>query len=170
MVKRKRRPYTPPPQGDPGPDTAAQRQGAVILEVIEGGQKWRRKRRDHILDIMARGTRRRPAMISRRQAAAGMELVDRFEATMTAPSPAWTRIFVDSSPRPGDVSVADLEAKARLAELTVLIPRHCKAVTYAICRDNHSIRPGFTNSPDRAQIWLKRLREALDILADHLRL
>ena len=50
MAKHRRKPYLPP-SGDTGPDTAAQRAGAVYLTDVEAnGQQYLRKRREHILD------------------------------------------------------------------------------------------------------------------------
>ena len=74
MAKRKRKPYLRP-SGDTGPDTAAQRAGAVYpIDVEINGQQFVRKRREHILVKMMRPNRRRPPMISARQCAAGLKL------------------------------------------------------------------------------------------------
>lgn len=171
MAKRKRKPPSLPPHGDIGPDTKAQWDGAKLLPRREpNGQAFRRKDRRHIVEIMAEGNRRRPAILSRRQSAAGMALVDLYDATRRSSSPPWTRVVVDSSPRPDDATVNQLQAQWELAHAVKAIPRHCLWIVQAVCRDNQSLRPGITSNVDRAKSYQPILREGLDALAEYFRL
>ena len=168
MPRRKRKTPSLPPYGDTGPDTEAQRAGTRIIRRTEAnGQVLQRRDRRHIIEIMAQGTRRRPAMISARQSASGMKLVDTYEATELSGSPAWTKVQVDSTPRPDDATISKIHAQWELAQARKAIPRQCLAVVQAVCRDNVSIRPGLTKSPSRAKELLAVLREGLDAAAGY---
>ena len=162
-MKRKRKPYVPPIQGDTGPDTPAQRTGAVLVKETENGVTTQYLRRDHMVTQMLKG-----GHLTARQAAAGIELADRWDDTMRSPDPSWTRIFVDSSPKPGDVNVAQLEAKARWQELSAHIPREARGVTVCVCCYNLAIRPHFTSNTRMVPILRHRLQNALDRVADHM--
>lgn len=152
-------------QGDIGPDTAAQRHGAQIVEFNLGGSRIRRKRRNHLLDRMQRrGT------LNSRQVVAGIELLDRWEATWLSPPPAWTRDHVDSSPRPGDVNVAGLEAKRRYIELSQWIEREWRWLVQAVILHEKPIRPALTKSDDAAMAYRAALRRQLNRLATALRI
>jgi hypothetical protein len=165
MAKRKRKPYQPPVQGDTGPDTAAQRAGSVLVEISSGGGIIRRKRHDHVLTTMLRQGHIQP-----RHAAAGLELFSRWEDTWRSPDLAWTRVYVDASPRPGDVSIASLEAKARWVELSRVIKRECRAVVMAVCCHRMSIYPDFTKNSRRIPEYRKMLTKTLDDIAKILRM
>ncbi len=170
MAKHRKRVATPP-QGDPGPDTAAQREGAVILAVQEGGGAvFLRKRRDNHLLRMATGNGKRSAILTMRQAEAGMKLEEAWNATETSPGPAWTRVYVDCTPRPGDVSTHKLEAVGVYANLRMAIPRDCRKVVEAVCCAGLSIKPGLTNDTRRAGTLKYQLRRGLDILARELKI
>ncbi len=170
MAKKRKR-VTLLPQGDTGPDTPAQRAGAVILEVQEGGGAvFRRKRHDNHLIKMATGNGKRAAIITMRQAAAGMKLEEAWNATERSPGPAWTRVFVDCTPRPGDVDTAKLEAAGAYADLRMVIPRDCRRVVEAVCCAGYSIKPGLTNDTRRAGTLKYQLRRGLDILARELKI
>ncbi len=166
--KRKRQPYLPP-SGDTGPDTAAQRAGAVYITDVEAnGQQFLRKRHEHILDKMARGNRRRSAMISDRQCAAGLKLHARYCETMRSPPSAFTRPYVDCAPNPAMVVLHQCEAVERLARLTRHIPRGMESIVFAVCCEGRSIRPGVTRDALEADSLCAQLQVALDILGNEL--
>ncbi len=170
-MARRRKPAPLPQQGDTGPDTAAQRAGAVILNITEGGGAvFRRKRRDDHLILMATGNGKRTAIITMRQAEAGIKLEEAWNATETSPGPAWTRVYVDCTPRPGDVNTHKLEASRVYADLRMVIPRDCRNVVEAVCCAGYSIKPGLTNDTRRAGTLKYQLRRGLDILARELRI
>lgn len=165
--RQKRREPSLPPVGDVGPDTAAQRNGTVIVRESEpNGTRYQRKRRDHMLTRMyGKGS------VNKRQLAAGLELHDRYEQTMRSPELAWARgVYVDSTPKPGDISTAQLEAKARWTALSRHIPRDCRAIVMAVCIHETPIRPGFTRAVERARKYASDLRRALDAVANEMRI
>ncbi len=165
----KRRQPSLPPSGDTGPDTAAQRAGAVFITDIEiNGQQFVRKRREHILDKMARGNRKRPAMISARQCASGLELNKRYCETMRSPPSAFTRPYVDCAPNAALVVLHQCEAIERYERLTRHIPRGMGKIVFAVCCEGRSIRPGVTRDKMRANRLCAQLRAALDILGNEL--
>ncbi len=169
MVKR-RQPSLPP-QGDTGPDTPSQRAGAVILNVTEGGGAvFRRKRRDGHLLKMTRPNGDGKSIITMRQAEAGMKLEEAWNATERSPGPAWTRVYVDCSPRPGDVNTNKLEASRAYEDLRMVIPRDCRKVVEAVCCAGYSIKPGLTNDSRRAGTLKYQLRRGLGILARELKI
>ncbi len=168
MAKRKHQP-TLPPSGDTGPDTPAQRAGAAYITDIEiNGQQFLRKRREHILDKMARGNRKRSAMISARQCASGLELNKRYCETMRSPPSAFIRPYVDCAPNPALVVLHQLEAVERLVRLTRHIPHGMEPIVFAVCCEGRSIRPGVTRDRMRADSLCAQLQVALDILGNEL--
>ena len=154
-----------PTQGDIGPDTPAQRRGAQIIELPVGGGKVQRKRRSHLLDRM-----HRRGDLTRRQVAAGIEYLNRWEATWRTPPPAWTRDHVDKSPRPGDVSVASLEAKGHFLELSQWVERDARWIVNAVVLQEAPIRPTLTDNYEKGERIKARLREQLNRLAAALRM
>ena len=162
---------TMPKQGDIGPDTQAQRADAVILEVQDGGGPvFCRKRRDNHLIKMATPNGKRGAIINMRQAAAGIKLEELWNKTELSPGPAWTRVYVDATPRPGDVDTNKLEASRAYSDLRMLIPRDCRHVVEAVCCAGYSIRNGLTRDPRRASTLTYRLRRGLGVLARALKI
>jgi len=173
MKKRAAKRAELPPYGDTGPQTEAQLAGAEVVEWIEkNGQRTRSKHRKHILEIMARprqaGRRAIPARITPIQLAAGLALVNAFEATQKSPDLAWTRIYVDSTPRPGDAVVIQIDAQSTVVAITRCIPRECWPVVNHVCRWGLAIKPGLTKNSARADEHLMQLRRALDIVAKRL--
>ena len=168
MAKRKRQPALPP-SGDTGPDTAAQRAGAVYpIDTEVNGQQFLRKRREHILDKMMRSNRKRPAMISARQCAAGLKLHERYLGTMRGPPSAFTRPYVDCAPNPAMVVLHQCEAVERYERLTSHIPRGMGKIVFAVCCEGRSIRPGVTRDKMEADSLCAQLQVALDVLGNEL--
>ena len=165
MAKRRSKPYCPPVQGDIGPDTPAQRAGSVIVERNTGGGVIRYKRYDHVLTTMLRQGHIQP-----HHAAAGIELSKRWDNTWRSADLAWTRVYVDASPRPGDVNIRSLEAKARWTELSRVIRRECRAVVMAVCCHRMSIYPDFTKNSRRIAEYRHMLTTTLDDIAKILRM
>ena len=162
---------TMPKQGDTGPDTPAQRAGAVVLEVQDGGGPvFCRKRRDNHLIKMATPNGKRCAIITMRQAAAGIKLEEAWNNTELSPGPAWTRVYVDCTPRPGDVDTNKLEASRAYSDLRMLIPKDCRHVVEAVCCAGYSIKPGLTNDTRRSATLKYRLRRGLGVLARELKI
>lgn len=168
---KRARKITMPKQGDTGPDTLAQRVGAVILETQEGGGAvFLRKRQDNHLLKMATPNGKRGAIINMRQAAAGMRLEELWNKTEFSPGPAWTRVYVDCTPKPGDVDTSKLEASGAYSDLRMVIPKDCRHVVEAVCCAGWSIRPGLTNDWRRATTLTYQLRRGLGVLARELKI
>ena len=163
MAKRKREP-TLPPQGDTGPDTAAQRAGTVILVVTEdSGTVFRRKRRDHALEIMADSGR-----ISDRQCAAGLELHELWCKTeMTGDAP-FTKAYVDNSPNPSAVVAAQIERVTKFTALSKHIPAALRGPVEHVAIKGRLLRSGYSLDSKDASMHCAQLQVALDILANHL--
>ena len=166
MAKRRRKPYTPPPQGDTGPDTAAQRRGAIIINFREdNGTVYRRKRRDHALEIYLRAGK-----LSARQAAAGMELLERHCMTELSAESAFSRIHVDSSPDPARVALVQAQRLTAFAELSKHIPRGCRGPVEHVCIRGRVLSDGYSRDEKDESSHLAILAVALDILANVLRI
>jgi hypothetical protein len=160
-----------PVQGDVGPQTISQMINAVIVDHAEdNGAKSRRKVRENHLIKMTRPNGSGKAILTLRQAAAGIKLEEAWNSTQRSPGPAWTRVYVDSTPRPGDVDTKKLEASAEYAALRILIPRDCRKVVEAVCCAGYSVtRLGHGN--DRRIGALKiQLQRGLDILGREMKI
>jgi len=156
--RKKRQKDVTLPYGDIGPNTAAQMAGAmVIIDEEKNGAKIQRKRRMHVLEHMK--ARRQ---ISDLQCAAGLELHKRFCKTELSGESAFSRVFVDSSPRPGEVSLRQAERVTHLAALSKHIPSAMRPVV-----DQVVIRGDKISGPN-ADSDKALLREALDLLANKL--
>lgn len=162
-MARKKRKATLPPSGDIGPDTEAQRDGAIYPVDTKTGA--RRKFREHVLDRLARRRGNKRALITKRQCAAGLALLEKYERTMLSPPPAWTRDFVDASPIPGDVNVARLVAQTRFERIHDVVPMPSRPVVFQVVCEGRSIRPGITTSALEAAMLIGLLREGLEAVA-----
>ena len=170
---KKKRPVTLPPHGDIGPDTPAQRAGAVYLvDVLPSGQKIQRKRRLHALEIMAasehQNGKRKKAEISARQCAAGLRLHDLWCLTeMTGDAP-FTKVYVDTSPNPSAVVAAQIERVAAFTALSRHIPTVLRGPVEHVAIKSRQLRDGYSRDGKDASEHCAQLQAALDILADHL--
>ena len=164
MPRRKRKPHALPPQGDIGPDTPAQRAGAVILNVIEdSGAVFRRKRKDHPLEVMVVAGK-----ISARQCAAGLKLHEAYCRTEMGPDSAFTRDFVDTSPNPSAVALAQTESITRFIAIFRHVPPAMKPVVWHVAINGKPLRAGFSRSGKEASGHCAQLQVALDLVANHL--
>ncbi len=162
--RNKRKPPLLPPQGDVGPNTAAQRKGAVILRVTEdSGAVFRRKRRDHALEIMAKSGK-----LSERQCAAGLKLHALYCATEMGPDAAFTRVYVDTSPNPAAVALAQTEKITRFIALFRHVPQALKGPVWHVAIKGHQLRAGYSRDGKDASMHQAQLQVALDILANFL--
>lgn len=173
--RRRRKIYTPLAQGDTGPMTAAQMEGAVLLSIREdNGAEFRRKRRDHALEIMAStkclNGKPKQAEISTRQRDAGLRLHALHCVTEMSPDASFTRVYVDASPNPGAVALAQAERLAKFIELSRHIPRGMSGVVWHVAIRSRQLRDGFSRDGRDAQTHCAQLQVALDILANHLSL
>lgn len=167
MAKAKRkRPYRPPVQGDIGPDTKAQRKGAVVTYFREdNGLEYRRRRRDHALEIM-----RSAATISARQCAAGLKLHELWCITeMTGDAP-FTKVYVDTSPNPAAVAVAQAERLAAFVALSKHIPAALRGPVDHVAIKGRQLRDGYSRDSKDASSHAAQLQVGLDILANELRM
>ena len=165
MSRRKyKRSVTLPPQGDIGPDTKAQRAGSVVLNVTaDSGTVFRRKRRDHALEIMAS-----TGKISDRQCAAGLRLHDLWCLTeMTGDAP-FTKVYVDSSLNPSAVVTAQIERVAAFTALSKHIPAALRGPVEHVAIKGRLLRSGYSRDSKDASMHCAQLQVALDILANHL--
>lgn len=157
---KKREAQAPLPQGDTGPETPAQMHNADIVPMHKGN--WYFKRRLHPLDRMARPYgKRRDADITARERNAGIEVVNLHEATERSGGPAWNKVYVDSSPKPGDIDVKRLEAETKLRRMWAEVPREARPIVNHVIVHRGMIRREFTNDPQRQEYWLGQLRSVL---------
>lgn len=157
----------PPPQGEWGPDTTAQMHNADIVPMHKGN--WYFKRRLHPLDILAKpyGRRKHPD-ITASERNAGMAVVDLAEATQCGGGPPWNKVYVDASPKPGDIDVKRLDAEGKLKWIRSVVPREALPVVNHVVFHEGLIWQEFTTDPKRARYWLDQLRSVLQRWADML--
>lgn len=142
---------------------------AEVIPLFVRGGDWLFKRRLHPLDILAKPyKRRRYAAISARQRNAGIEVVNLHEATQRGSGPPWNKVYVDTSPKPGDIDVYRLQAEARLKRMMALVPREALPIINHVVFRRGLIWGDFTTDPKREQYWLWHLRGVLDLWADNL--
>ena len=98
-------------------ETPAQNAGTVV-EIItsDRGTRSKRRYRLHILERMGR-----MRLLSRRQVTAGLAVHDAWCRTQLSP-PAVRELFVDTTPRPDDIAVAQVEAMQAYADIMALVP------------------------------------------------
>ena len=164
MAKYRGKKTTLPPQGDIGPNTPAQRKGAVILNVTEdSGAVFRRKRRDHALEIMAASGK-----LSERQCAAGLRLHTLWCRTeMTGDAP-FTKAYVDTSPNPSAVVAAQIERVAAFIAVARHIPAALRGPVEHVALKGKLLRDGYSRDGKDASMHQVQLQVALDILANFL--
>lgn len=164
MAKRRRQPSAPPPQGDIGPDAPAQRAGATITVHREAnGADFRRKRREHPLEVMLAGGR-----ISQRQCIAGLRLHSLWCLTELSGECAFSRVKVDTSSRADDSTVAQLEHIARYVALAKHVPRALKGpVEHVAIRGRH-LRDGYSRNGMDAASHAAMMMVALDLVANEM--
>ncbi len=163
---KKKKPSVLPPSGDTGPDTEAQRLGAEY--PVDPTTGARRKFRLHVLLRMVKEEGRWPALISARQCAAGLALLKKYDLTKLSAPPAWTRDYVDASPKPGDVNVAKLVAQARFERINDIVPSESRPVVFQVVCEDRAIRGDITDSSVEAAMLLGLLRNGLDAVAMEL--
>lgn len=168
MAKRKAK--EPPLSGDIGPQTEAQMSGAEVHRLkSDTGRGLRRKYRRHILERMHKPERKTwPSLITERQMLAGLELHSAWCETQRSPDSAFSRIYVDSSPRPGDASVLAVQRLFDYAALMDMVPGDCRRIVEHVCCDNRAIRDGCARNRREALGHLSQLQVALDILANEM--
>ena len=164
MPRRKRKPLSLPPQGETGPDTAAQRAGAHIgVYAEDSGAVFRRKRRDHPLEVLAANNK-----ISSRQCAAGLRLHEAYCITEMGPDAAFTRDYVDTSPNPAAVALAQTERITRFVAIFRHVPAAMKGVVWHVAINGKQLRAGFSRDGKEASSHCAQLQVALDLVANHL--
>ncbi len=155
-----------PSSGDTGPDTEAQRKGALYpVDPTTGAE---RKFREHILERMARPRGRKDALITRRQCAAGMALLDKYERTMLSSATSWTRDYVDTSPALGDVNVARLVAQSRFEKVHDIVPSESRPIVFQVVCKGRAIKGDITSSAREAAMLIGLLRAGLEAVAGKL--
>ena len=164
MPRRKRKPQPLPPQGDTGPDTAAQREGSVILHVREdSGAVFRRKRWDHPLEVLVANNK-----ISARQCAAGLKLHEAYCITEMGPDAAFTRDFVDNSPNPSAVALMQTERITKFVAIFRHVPEAMKSVVWHVAINGKQLRAGFSRDKMEESIHCAMLQVALDLVANEV--
>ena len=165
MPRRKRKPQPLPPQGDTGPDTAAQREGSVILHVREdSGAVFRRKRWDHPLEVLVANNK-----ISARQCAAGLKLHEAYCITEMGPDSAFLRDYVDTSPNPSAVALMQTERITKFVAIFRHVPAAMKDVVWHVAINGKQLRAGgFSRNSREASGHCAQLQVALDLVANHL--
>lgn len=144
-------------------DTPAQNAGTTIETIREPGKADRKRRyRLHILEQMHRGGR-----ISRRQMLAGMELHEAWCATQLSP-PAVREVVVDGTMDPDRITVAQVEAMQRYADLAAAVPAAQRYVVRHVVLDNRAIRDGLARDSMEAHGPTAELKVALELVANRL--
>lgn len=144
-------------------DTPAQNAGTTIETVREPGKADRKRRyRLHILEQMHRGGR-----ISRRQMLAGMELHEAWCATQLSP-PAVREVVVDGTMDPDRITVAQVEAMQRYADLAAAVPAAQRYVVRHVVLDNRAVRDGLARNAMEAHGPMAELQVALELVANRL--
>ena len=148
-------------------ETEAQNAGCVVETIREEGKARRKRRyRLHVLERMAKETDGL-MRITERQKLAGMALHDAWCGTLLSP-PAVREIVVDSTPRPDDLTVHQVIAMQRYADLIGVIPRQFRPVARHVACENRALRDGMARDGMEASGKLAELQVALDLLANHL--
>lgn len=165
MARKRNRPSTPP-QGDTGPQTLLQRAGSTVIEdTYPNGVKFVRKRRNDPFGAMVRDK-----ILTSRQAEAGERLDEAWNNCGRGPGPAWTRVRVDCSSRPGDADTIRLDAAAGYTALRNCIPRDCRQTVERVCCEGISL---WDLSKHNKRIMGTRkieLRRGLDLIVRELHL
>ena len=118
-------------------ETEAQMHGTVVETVKDdtpGKIRQKRRYRLHTLERMA-NARDPMARISERQKLAGLEIHSRWCNTQLSP-PCVREIVVDSTPRPDDTTIAQVEAVQAFADIMRLVPSDMSGVVRHVCCDN----------------------------------
>ncbi len=161
-MPKKRRKHQLPPSGDTGPDTEAQREGAEYSVDPDTGA--RRRFKTHILERMARSWGGHDALITVRQCRAGLKLLEKYELTKLSAPPAWTRDYVDASPKPGDVNIEKLLAEARYQKIENIVPHESRPVVFWVVIQRRAIGQ-ITRSCQEARMLIGLLRDGLNAVA-----
>ena len=163
MPRRRRKSPALLPQGDTGPNTEAQRAGAHIEAYTEdSGAVFRRKRRDHVLVIMAKAGK-----LSERQCAAGLRLHTLWCRTEMTGDASFTKCYVDTSPNPSAVVAAQIERVAAFSAAYKHIPPALRGPVDHVAIRGRALRDGFSRDSLDASMHSAQLKVALDILANH---
>jgi len=170
VARRKPAPLDTP--WDLGPNTAAQwhmaRTEPADYTDPETGKRTnpngvrRKKRVDFVTRYAGKG------LISKRQLAAAVLLRDSWEATMKSP-PAIKKVQVDTFPNPDAAIAIQVDRMGRFHNVMRYVPQIDKVILEHVVINNRSIPSlhGGTNAA-RARRYMKRLRDALERLADRL--
>lgn len=142
--------------------TEAQEAGTITAPVKDGrGEMDVRRQRFHLIEHIAKktrvGERQFPALISKRQEAAGIMLLEAWLETQRSPAP--TTEYVDKTPDWDAIALGQVERKWRLADISAFVPRECKDVV------DSAIRCQILMAED-----IDRLKVGLDAIADGVRL
>lgn len=162
-------------QGDIGPKTPAALAGTTIMVFREdNGAEFRRKYRDHALEIMARSKHRngkpRQPEISTRQRDAGLRLHEAYCRTELSGDAPFTKVYVDVSPDPSAVALSQAERVTEYAKLMSEIPSDLRGPVWHVAVMSKMLRAGYSKDGKEAAMHKAQLQVALDLLANHLRL
>ena len=163
---RKARRHETQSQGDIGQQTAAQMINQRISELEEeNGAKFQRRIKDSHIAKMALPNGLRPAMISPRQAVAGMIYKDAADMTELSGEVTWARILVDYGSRRGDINPAKLDAVAKVKQIEAVIPRDVRQLCRRVCLDEESISKIARGDSRRIGKFKGQLGRGLDAVA-----
>lgn len=133
----------------------------VYEDVPEDGNGRRRRRQLHpIEDMFVRG------VLTQAQRVAGLAVADAWEACQRTASRDLAEPRVDSSPKPDDRTVIQLEAQQRWARIARQIPRDGRAVVEHVCCEGRYLKDGVANGGKQMVGALDSLRAALDVLSE----
>ncbi len=167
--KAKKQKGAPPPQGDIGQQTDAQMVNQRIADIVEkNGAKFQRRIRDNHIAKMAMPNGSRGAMITPRQAVAGMIYQDAALKTELSGEVTWARVLVDCTSRHGDINPAKLDAVTEVKRIEAIIPRDVRQVVRRICCWEDSVSRIARGDNRRIGKVKGQLRRGLGVLARDL--
>lgn len=127
-----------------------------------------RRRRIHPLEAMHAGVSyAEGARLTDREYIAGVEIRDRYEATLTRP-PAINENPVQSSPNYDAIIIAAAERLRRYERAINAIPIALRPVVYHVCCEGRTLRDGFARNGRDSAAALADLRYALQLTANRL--
>lgn len=140
----------------------------------DNGAEFRRKHRDHVLEIMASSKRRngkaKQPEISTRQRDAGLRLHEAYCRTELSGDAPFTKVYVDVSPDPAAVALAQAERVTEYAILMAKVPQNMRGPVWHVAVMSKFLRSGYSKDGKEASMHKAQLQVALDLLANHLRI
>lgn len=147
-------------RGDLGPKSRAYRLHTVVEMLPEDKNGRKRRRRVHPLEAMS-------GKLSQRQRAAGEEICNRYEATLTGP-PAINENPVDSTPDYDAIVTGKTEVLRKYAWIMQPVPGNIRPVVLHVCCEGRYLRDGLSRDGHDDKMWTAQLMVGLDLVANRM--